>query len=66
MDLDYHSEPSLEKQPSQQPIFHFHKWSSKGVRLKPIPATLSEPFIDGKTFWELEPDLEWTDGPAHF
>ena len=39
MDLDYHSEPSLEKQPSQQPIFHFHKWSSKGVRLKPIPAT---------------------------
>ena len=24
---------------------------------------LSEPLIDGKTFWELEPDLDWAEGP---
>ena len=29
-----------------------------------MKAFLSEPIIDGRTFWELEPDLEWTDGPA--
>ena len=28
-----------------------------------MKAFLSEPLIDGRTFWELEPDLEWTDGP---
>lgn len=31
-----------------------------------MKAFLSEPLIEGKTFWELEPDLEWTDGPEHF
>ena len=28
-----------------------------------MKAFLSEPIIDGRTFWELESDLEWTDGP---
>ncbi|MBP5389153.1 MAG: hypothetical protein J6Y27_02235 [Bacteroidales bacterium] len=30
-----------------------------------MDAFLSEPLIDGKSFWQLEPDLEWTDGPEN-
>ena len=29
-----------------------------------MKAFLSEPLIDGRTFWELEPELEWTEGPG--
>lgn len=28
-----------------------------------MEAFRAEPLIDGMTFWELEPELEWTDGP---
>lgn len=44
-----------------------YEWKHEsGTPAEAMKAFLSEPLIDGKTFWELEPDLEWTDGPAHF
>lgn len=30
-----------------------------------IEAMLKMPFFNGKTFWEVENEIEWTDGPEN-
>lgn len=57
MDLDYHPESSIEKHPSQKPIFHYHEWTAKGSRLGAKPATRElyeryKPYLKGVVFDE--------------
>ncbi|MBQ7251998.1 MAG: hypothetical protein IJS32_05285 [Kiritimatiellae bacterium] len=37
----------------------------KPTQAECLDALLASPVFDGRTFWEIENELVWTDGPEH-